>query len=206
MTLIAAMNIVAAFTSFSYKVKALFRANKKPTARVYEHVPKFERQSRKNEQKSPTKHSSRSPSTSRKRNEPARPSDQRNFSSFFNNFKESFSKIFSGADSDQEEFIKPAQGRTDSTATSPTAAKVNKQSGYDVEATGEDDLDSKEDTKLLQEGEEDDGEVFAAEESKGTTSSLQAGWNISNLIQGKKMYTGLNGDNILHTFVRVEEH
>ena len=191
------MNFVAAFASFGYKVKALFRANKKPTARVYEHVPKFERPSRKSEQKSPTKHSSRSPSTSSKRNEPARPSDQRRCSSFFSNLKESFSKLFSGAESDQEELIKPTKGRTDSTATSPTTTKVNKQPGYDVEATGEDDLDSKEDTKLLQEGEDDDGEVFSAEESKGTTSSLQAGWNISNLIQGKTMFEVLYGDSIL---------
>ena len=89
-----------------------------------------------------------------------------------------------GADKEQEELIKPTRAKKESTGTSQTATKVNKQTSYDVEATGgEDDFDSKEDTKLLQEGEDDDEEVFT-EESKGTTSSLQAGWNISNLIQG----------------------
>jgi hypothetical protein len=94
--------------------------------------------------------------------------------------------LFSGADSEQEELIKPAKGRSETTTASPTATKVNKQACHDIEAIGEDDLDSKEDTKLLQEGEDDDEEVFSAE-SKGTTSSLQAGWNISNLIQGKML-------------------
>ena len=186
------MNLATAFASFSYKVKALFRGNKKQTARVYEHVPRFERQNSSAGKKSPTKHSPRrSPSTSKKRNEPARPGDKKTYMSYFSDFKESVVKFVSGADSEQEEFIKPTKARTESAGTGPTAAKVKGQTSYDVEATaGEDDLDSKEDTKLLQEGEDDDGEVFA-EESKGTTSSLQAGWNISNLIQGKEDRTGL---------------
>ena len=188
------MNIAASFAGFTYKVKALFKTTKKPTARVYEHVPKFETQNSKNASKTPTKTSpKKSPNTSRKRSEPARPGEQRTYVTYFNTFKESLAKLVSGADSEQEEFVKPTKGRSESkgrkenTATSPTAAaKTNRQSSYDVEAsgvdTGEDDLDSKEDTKLLQE-DDDDGEVFN-EETKGTTSSLQAGWNISNLIQG----------------------
>lgn len=171
------MNIVAALSSFTYKVKALFKVNKKPTARVYEHVPKFGSPSSKNAPKSPSKQSpKKSPSTSRK---------GKKYGTYFNNIIDSLVKFVSGAsDSEQEGVAKPTKTRIDSAGTSPTAQKVDKQSSYDIEATGEDELDSKEDTKLLQEEEADDGEVFN-DETKGTTSSLQAGWNISNLIQGK---------------------
>ena len=197
------MNVATAFASFTYKVKALFRVNKKQTARVYEHVPKFERQNSKSAQKSPTKHSPRrSPSTSRKRNEPARPNEQRNYLSFFTNIKDSLVKLVSGADNEQEELTKSTRAKTESTGTSHTATKVNKQTSYDVEATaGEDEIDFKEDTKLLQEDEDDDDEEVFTEESKGTTSSLQAGWNISNLIQGKNK--GQKGDHILLIHCRI---
>jgi hypothetical protein len=195
------MNVAAAFASFSYKVKALFRGSKKQTARIYEHVPTFERQNSKNAQKSPTKHSpKRSPSTPRKRNEPERPNEKRNYMSYLTNFKDSLVKLVSGADTEKEELIKPTRGKTESTAgTSQTATKVNKQTSYDIEATaGDDEFESKEDTKLLQEGEDDDEGKEFAEESKGTTSSLQAGWNISNLIQGKSQ--ARNGDHVLLYF------
>lgn len=197
------MNTTAAFAGFAYKVKALFRVNKKPAARVYEHTTKFASQNSKNARKYEKKHSpKRSPRASRTRKEHARPVYEKHLMAlFWTNVKDFIVKFVSGADSEQEEFTKAPNFSSDSTATSPTAARKGalntttsptatkklqrKPNGYDVEATGaEDELDSKEDTKLLKEGEDTDDEVLS-EEGKGTTSSLQAGWNISNLIQGK---------------------
>ena len=64
---------------------------------------------------------------------------------------------------------------------------MSQQPNYDVEA-GEDETDDQEDAKLLQE--EEEKKDTSTQETKGTTSSMQAGWNISNLIQGKLIKSG----------------
>lgn len=165
------MSVRVNFANFSYKVKALLKVKKKPIAKVYNPWD-FER--KRNAKYSSTFKWSESAST--QPNEPV---------ISLSKIKDFFGKLFSGIETENEAEGSKSVG-TFSTGGGSTTGKNSHQSSYDVEAMGEDEFDSKEDTKLLQESEDEGDDVLTGDENKGNTSSLQAGWNISNLIQGEQ--------------------
>ena len=168
------MNFIPALSNFTYKVKALFPTRKsQPKARIYEHVPKFEGKARE-------RGSERTSPSSYKKKAKSSPNNENIFHAFANSIASIFTLI-SGADTEtgKEDDTKGSKPSGQENVAS-TAPKVNQQSSYDVEAG--DEPDDQEETKLLQEDEEKEE---PDKETKGNTSSMQAGWNISNLIQGK---------------------
>lgn len=180
------MNSLTALSSFSYKLKALSPFKKKqPKAKVYEYGPKTEKKgSEKGTEKTNPR---RSPGSTPKKKR-SKGNDGGCLQSI-SNFFGSIGTFFSGADKEPRK-----EGETANVARSPghenaptTPTKVSQQPNYDVEA-GEDETDDQEDAKLLQE--EEEKKDTSTQETKGTTSSMQAGWNISNLIQGKLIKSG----------------
>lgn len=173
------MNSLSALSSFSYKLRALFPFQKKqPKAKVYEYGPKGEKRG---SEKGSEKNAQRSPGST-----PKKKQSKENSGGCLNsigNFFGSIGTFFSGADKEprkEGETAKVARPAGHENAPN-TPTKVSQQPNYDVEG-GEDETDDQEDAKLLQEEEEKD---TSSQETKGNTSSMQAGWNISNLIQGK---------------------